>query len=74
MTFVCKLVLVCLQNNILCRAKHIAGCRNTLADSLSRFQIQKFFQLPPAHIDFQRTFHLTCSLEVGQYSWRFGSI
>ena len=27
MTFVRKLVLVCLQNNILFRAKHIAGCR-----------------------------------------------
>jgi hypothetical protein len=43
------MVLVCLQNNILFKAKHIAGSRNVLADSLSRFQVQKFLQLAPAH-------------------------
>jgi hypothetical protein len=49
MTFVRTMVLVCLQNNILFKAKHIAGSRNVLADSLSRFQVQKFLQLAPAH-------------------------
>ena len=66
MTFVRKLVLVCLQNNILFRAKHIAGCRNTLADSLSRFQIQKFFQLAPAHMHRFPT-HIPSHLQPG--SW-----
>jgi hypothetical protein len=42
MTFVRTMVLVCLQNNILFKAKHIAGSRNVLADSLSRFRGQKF--------------------------------
>ena len=41
MFFVRKLVLVCLQNNIVFKAKHIRGLSNTLADSLSRLQIQK---------------------------------
>ena len=35
MFFVRKLVLVCLQNNILYKAKHVRGVHNTLADSLS---------------------------------------
>ena len=35
MFFVRKLVLVCLQNNILFKAKHVRGVYNTLADSLS---------------------------------------
>ena len=46
-----KLVLVCLQNNIVFKAKHIRGLYNTLADSLSRLQIQKFRLLPPLHMD-----------------------
>jgi hypothetical protein len=49
MTFVHTMVLICLQNNILFKAKHIAGSRNVLADSLSRFQVQKFLQLAPAN-------------------------
>ena len=51
MTFVRQLVLVCFKHNILFRAKHIAGFRNTLADALSRFQIQRFKKLAPAGMD-----------------------
>ncbi|XP_068680404.1 uncharacterized protein [Montipora foliosa] len=51
MFFVRKLVLVCLQNNIVFKAKHIRGLYNTLADSLSRLQIQKFHLLAPLHMD-----------------------
>jgi len=41
---------VCLQNNILFRARHVPGVKNDLADSLSRLQIQRFRLLPPAHM------------------------
>jgi hypothetical protein len=42
MCFVRKMVLVFLQNNIVFKAKHIAGISNKLADSLSRFQVSPF--------------------------------
>ena len=42
-----ELVLVCLQNNIMFRARHIAGHRNILADSLSRLQVEKFRSVAP---------------------------
>ena len=42
MSFVRRLVLVCLQSNILFRARHVPGIKNDLADSLSRLQIQRF--------------------------------
>ena len=51
MFFVRKLVLVCLQNNIVFKAKHIRGIHNDLADSLSRLQIPKFHRLAPANMD-----------------------
>ena len=41
------LVLICLKNNILLRARHIKGARKILADSLSRFQVEKFEVLAP---------------------------
>ena len=41
------LVIICLQNNILFRARHIEGARNILADSLSRLQVDKFKALEP---------------------------
>ena len=44
MIFVRRLVLVCLQFNILFRARHVPG---VLADSLSRLQVMKFKQLAP---------------------------
>ena len=48
MQFVRKLVLVCLQNNILFKAKHIPGTYNRLADLLSRFQVPTFKREAPA--------------------------
>ena len=47
MIFVRRLVLVCLQFNILFRARHVPGVKNVLADSLSRLQVMKFKQLAP---------------------------
>lgn len=41
------LVLICLQNNIFFRARHIEGAQNILADSLSRLQVGKFKALAP---------------------------
>ena len=40
MVLVRKLMLVCLEYNILFKAKHIPGTHNILADSLSRLQVQ----------------------------------
>ena len=37
-----QLVLACLRYNILFKARHIAGSKNVLADSLSRLQVEKF--------------------------------
>ena len=51
MVFVRKLVLVCLENNILFKAQHIPGVKNCLADALSRLQIQRFHQLAPFGFD-----------------------
>ena len=53
MIFVRKMVMVCLKNNILFRAKHIPGHKNVFADSLSRLQIQRFQQL--ANTDYDQT-------------------
>ena len=61
MHFVRKLVLMCLENNIIFRAKHIKGSYDVLADSLSRFQIAKCMQLAPRDMDRVQTdvpFHL----------------
>ena len=51
MFFVRKLVLVCLHNNIVFKAKHVPGSKNTLADSLSRLQVGTFLRLAPAYMD-----------------------
>ena len=50
MSFVRRLVFVCLQNNILFRAQHVPSIKNDLADSLSHLQIQRFWRLAPAHM------------------------
>ena len=55
MFFVRKLVLVCLQNNILFKAKHVRGVYNTLADSLSRLQVDTFKRLAPVHMEREPT-------------------
>ena len=45
MMLVRDLVLTSLQHNIVFRAKRIEGAHNTLADHLSRFQVDKFQEL-----------------------------
>jgi hypothetical protein len=55
MFFVRKMVLICLQRNILFKAKHIPGVQNKLADSLSRLQVHIFPQLVPLQMDPQPT-------------------
>ena len=47
MTLVRKLVLACLDYNILLKVEHISGHLNCVADSLSRFNFQKFKTLCP---------------------------
>ncbi|XP_072254199.1 uncharacterized protein [Pyxicephalus adspersus] len=41
------LVLVCLRLNVFVRAVHVPGCENVIADSLSRFQWDRFRELAP---------------------------
>lgn len=48
LTMVRWLVLQCLRNNILFKAKHIPGKKNVLADSLSRLQMSRFRDLAPS--------------------------
>ena len=40
-------VLACLQNNLVCRARHLPGTQNNIADALSRGQIHRFRKLAP---------------------------
>ena len=47
MQLVRKLVLTCLKFNITFTAKHIAGVDNDVADALSRFQEERFWNLAP---------------------------
>lgn len=47
MKLVRRLVLSCMQYNILIQAKHIPGKENILSDLLSRLQVQKFHLLAP---------------------------
>ena len=51
MFFVRKLVLLCLQHNILFKAKHVRGVDNGLADSLSRLQVETFRLSAPMNTD-----------------------
>ena len=55
MFFVRKLVLTCLKNNILFKAKHVPGIHNTLADSLSRLQVPVFKRLAPDSMNLHPT-------------------
>lgn len=50
MDLIRHLTLLTLKHNFYPRAKHIKGKRNDMADSLSRFQMQRFFKLAP-HAD-----------------------
>ena len=45
MIMVRKLVLFCMLNNVLLKAQHIPGVDNELADSISRFQMERVWQL-----------------------------
>ena len=47
MSFVRKLVSICLQYNILFIAKHIPRVHNTLGDYLSRLQVASFKKMAP---------------------------
>ena len=69
MQFVRKLVLVCLQNNILFKAKHITGTYNRLADLLSRFQVPTFKREAPAsmHSCATGTSLQFCCHKIGRY-------
>ena len=51
MIFARKLVLVCLKHNILFKAKHISGFKNTLADAVSRLEVERFKKLAPVYMD-----------------------
>ena len=47
MILVRRLVLKCLSCNIILSAEHIAGAKNSIADALSRFQMERFRILAP---------------------------
>lgn len=47
MKLVRRLVLICLRNNILFKAKHVPGKQNVIADKLSRLDFQKTLALAP---------------------------
>lgn len=47
MKLVRKLVMTCMQHNILFQAIHIAGVKNYVADALSRFQLARARSLQP---------------------------
>ena len=51
MVFVRQLVSICLNHNIVFKAKHIPGIHNNLADALSCLQVQTFRQLALVHMD-----------------------
>ena len=46
-----QLVLTCLRYNILFKARHIAGSKNILADSLSCLQVEKFKRVSHGRMD-----------------------
>lgn len=50
MSLIRPLVLICLKHNIQIKATHIIGYKNSIADSISRFQWQRFRTLAP-HAD-----------------------
>ena len=41
------ITIFCLKNNIVIKACHVPGAKNTLCDALSRFQVEKFKVLAP---------------------------
>ena len=67
MIFVRRLVLACLKFNILFRAKHVPGSKNTLADALSRLHVSKFRELAPAGV---QIYHLVIPAQLLPHSWQ----
>lgn len=47
MKLVRSLVLACLRHNVLFESAHVRGCKNVLADSLSRLPVAEFRRLSP---------------------------
>ena len=47
MAFIRPLVLFTMQHNIQFKAQHIDGCKNEIADAISRFQLKRFRELAP---------------------------
>lgn len=47
MSLVRPLVLLCMKNNIQIKTRHIPGYQNSIADSISRFQWERFRSLAP---------------------------
>ena len=69
MDFVRRFVLLCLQFNIMFKAKHIPGIRNNLAEALSRLQVQIFQQLaPPTKDHYQPSYLSVCNKRIGPNS------
>lgn len=62
MDLVRPFVLKCLQINVLIRAQHIKGVNNTIADALSRFDMQLFRELAPGATP--------QPLEIPQHLWQ----
>ena len=52
MKFVRKLVWLEAKYSFVIRARHIPGVSNSISDSLSRFNFQKFRSLAPVFTDF----------------------
>ena len=47
MDLVRPLVLACLELNVTFKVQHLAGCKNSIADALSRFQMDVFYRVAP---------------------------
>ena len=66
MIFVRKLVLVCLRHNILFKAKHISGFKNTLSFCVSQYEIFTFKAMcTMAFFAFLRIGEITVSTQDG---------
>ena len=48
MKFIRPLVLLTMRHNVQIKAMHIEGAKNNIADSLSRFQMNRFRRLAPS--------------------------
>ncbi len=68
MVFVRRLVLACLNFNILFRARHVPGVTNVFAASLSRLQVSKFKQLAPVGVQASpTTITMQCHVSLSRF-------